>query len=114
MLWCWRTNALKVGLAGSRSGTKVVGGWTPRSDKAKLEEVALVKVTTNDVVEVDPVDEVVRVIEASVVDEGNGIDELVVVTALSFGEESADAEAIEVVDTGRGTVQWARESNLDK
>lgn len=96
---------MKVGLAGSRSETKVVGGWTPRSDKAILEEVALVEVTTNDVVEVDPVDEVVRVIEVSVADEENGIDELAVVTALSSGAESAEAEAIEVVDTGRGRAQ---------
>lgn len=61
--------------------------------------MALVEVTTNDVVEVDPVDEVVRVIETSVDDEESGIDELVVVTGLSSGVESAEAEAIEVLDT---------------
>lgn len=90
---------MKVGLAGSRLETKVVGGWTPRSDNAVLEDVVLVEVTANDVAEVDPVDEIARVIEASVDDEENGIDELAVVTGLSSGVESAEVEAIEVVDT---------------
>lgn len=90
---------MKVGLAGSRSETKVVGGWTFRSDNAILEDVALFEVTANDVVEVDPVDEVVRVIEASVDDEESAIDELAVVAGLSSGVESAEAEAIEVADT---------------
>ncbi len=90
---------MKVGLAGSRSETKVVGGWTPRSDNAILEDMALAEVTANDVAELDPVDEVVRVIEASVEDEESGIDELAVVTGLSSGVESAEVEAIEVVDT---------------
>lgn len=90
---------MKVGLAGSRSETKVVGGWTPRSDNAVLEDVALVEVTANEVAEVDPVEEVVWVIEARFDDEESGIDELAVATGLSSGVESAEVEAIEVVDT---------------
>ena len=106
MLWCWRTNALKVGLAGSRSETKVVGGWTPRSDNAVLEDVAVAvaDVTPDDVAEVDSdgegngVDEMVRVIEASVDDEESGLDELRAVIGLSSGAETAEVEAMEVVD----------------
>lgn len=108
---------MKVGLAGSRSETKVVGGWTPRSDNAVLEDVALVEVTDNGVAEVDLVDEVVRVIEAnvddeesgidevvrvieaSVDDEESGIDELAVVTGLGSSVESLEVGAIEVVNT---------------
>lgn len=105
---------MKVGLAGSRSETKVVGGWTPRSDNAILEDVALAEVTTNDVVEVDPVDEVVRVIEASVDDEDSSIDELAVVTGLRSGVESAEAEAIEVLDTAEAGCNEPKESNLGK
>lgn len=90
---------MKVGLAGLRSETKVVGGCTPRSDNAILEDVALVEVTANDVAEVNTVDEVARLIEASVDDEESGIDELAVVTGLSSGVESAEVEAMELVDT---------------
>lgn len=96
---------MKVGLAGSRSETNVAGGWTPRSDNAILEDVAVFEVTADDVAEVDPdderngVDEVVRVIEASVDDEESGIDELVAVIGLSSGVESAEVEAVNVVDT---------------
>lgn len=78
---------------------KVVGGWIPRSDNAVLEDVALVEVTANEVAEVDPVEEIVWVIEARFDDEESGIDELAVVTGLSSGVESAEVEAIEVVDT---------------
>lgn len=96
---------MKVGLAGSRSETKVVGGWTPRSDNAVLEDVAVVEVTADDVAEVDPddegngVDEVVLVIEASADNEESGIDELVAVTGLSSGLETAEVEAMDVVNT---------------
>lgn len=90
---------MKVGLAASRSEKKVVGRWILRSDNAVLEDMALVEVTANGVAEVDPVDELVRVIEASVDDEESDIDGLAVVTGLSSGVESAKVEAIEVVDT---------------
>lgn len=97
---------MKVGLAGSRSETNVVGGWTPRSDNAVLEDVtvAVLEVTADDVEEVDPddegkgVDEVVRVIEASVGDEESGLDELIAVVGLSSGVETAEVEAMEVVN----------------
>lgn len=93
---------MKVGLAGSRSETKVVGGWTPRSDNAVLSDVAVVEVTADDVAEVDPVDEVVRVIEES------GLDELVAVTGLSSGVETAEVEAMEIVDTAEAGLNESR------
>lgn len=97
---------MKVGLAGSRSETKVVGGWTPRSDNAVLEDVAVAvaEVTPDDVAEVDSdgeangVDEMVRVIEANVDNEESGIDELRAVIGLSSGVETAEVEAMEVVN----------------
>lgn len=99
---------MKVGLAGSRSETKVVGGCTPRSDNAVLEDVAMAvavaEVTADDVAEVDPdgegngVDEMVRVIEASVDDEESGLDELRSVIGLGSGVETAEVEAMELAN----------------
>lgn len=115
---------MKVGLAGSRSETKVDGGWTPRSDNAVLEDVAvavaMVEVTAGDVAEVDPdeegnrVDEVVWVIEASADDEESGIDELVAVIGLSSGEETAGVEAMEVVNTGEAELTESKNSTWVK
>lgn len=92
---------MKVGLDGSRLETKVVGGWTPRSDNAVLEDMAVIEVTGEDVAEADPVDEVVRVIEASVDDEESDIDELVAVTGPNSGVETAEVETTGVVDTAK-------------
>lgn len=121
---------MKVGLAGSRSETKVVGGWTPRSDNAVLEDVAVavavavVEVTADDVAEVEEgnrvdeegnrVDEVVWVIEASADDEKSGIDELVAVIGLSSGAETAGVEAMEVASTGEAELTESKNSTWVK
>lgn len=112
---------MKVGLAGSRSETKVVGGWTPRSDNAVLEDVAVavavVEVTADDVAEVEEgnrVDELVWVIEASADDEESGTDELVTVIGLSSGVETAGVEAMEVANTGEAELTESKNSTWVK
>lgn len=115
---------MKVGLAGSRSETKVVGGWTPRSANAVLDDVAVavIEVTADDVAEIDDsddegneFDEVVRVVEASVDDDERGNDELVAVTGLDSGVvETAEIEAMEVVDTGEVELNESDKFNVGK
>ena len=82
--------------------------------------VAVVEVTTDDVADIDPdvegngVDEVVRVIEASVNDEERGVVDMVEVTGPSSGVETAEVEAMEVVNTGEVELNKSKSSTWVK